>query len=107
MPHPLLQVSEEQAQRQYLRLQGRLPAVLDQRLQLRLGLAASALLQLQQSHQLQSLDSVGAEVEQLAQLPLSRRAIVVLAMQFRQQQSQLPAPGLLIGQLLQQRRCFL
>jgi len=90
-----------------LGLDGRFARLLDLGFELSLRFIPAPLLELQQGHQLQGFDPVGAEVEQLPQFPLSGAAVVVVAMQFRQQQPQLPAFRLLVGELFQQSGGFL
>ena len=70
---------------------------MQRRLQLALGLGSTPHFQLQQGHQLQTLDLVGPQVEQLAHLPLSAAAVLLVAAQLGQQQPQRPLLGLLVG----------
>jgi hypothetical protein len=62
----LEQITQQQADADGLGLRLGFAGFLQQRAELRLGLGAASLLQLQQGHQLQGLDAPGVEVEQLA-----------------------------------------
>jgi len=98
----VLQFGQQQAQPEGLGLQRRAHGLLVGGLHLRFGLSASALLQLQQGHQLQRLHLIAAAVEDHAQLPLRSGPVAPLATQLRQHQPQRPALRFTVGQRLQQ-----
>ena len=96
------QVGQEQADRQGLGLEAGGLGLAQQALELAAGLAASALLELEQGHPLQGFDLARILVEDLAQFPFGSAAVIGGAAQVGQQQPQGPAVGLLVGHLLQQ-----
>ena len=98
-----MHLGQEQTDRQRLWLEVGFAGPLQCGLQLGLGLGGPACLQLDQGHQLQSLDLVGSGAEQLAQFPFRPWAIVLVTAQLGQQQPQLPALVILVGHALQPR----
>ena len=71
-------------------------------LQLADGQQPAARFHLQQGLELEGLEVVGVLVEQLAHLPLSSRAIVLIAPEFREHQPEARPLGVLVGQALEQ-----
>jgi len=102
VPLAMHQVGQQQADRQGLGLEAGGLGLAQQALELAAGLAASALLELEQGHPLQGLDLARILVEDLAQFPFGSAAVIGGAAQVGQQQPQGPAAGLLVGHLLQQ-----